>query len=265
MQRPQLRATTSQAAAGRKLLMLRSETAYTAAANASQLLRGPFSRLLGRRSNADQILDKATEGAECCIKATARSLVCQSKVALIPVKGYSRAGQMPSYSHHYPAEGTSHADQASREPAKCRAGRTPAGRQQDAMPAGPLPPSWSNKCRIDDGQLPVNLPASSWQSAGRAGQFTPKITRSIATILPEIRRRTKTKCILAIAMYIVTLTPNCLQNGTCKHAYCCMMPHDTVAKCMKTSGKLVSTLHHRLDKVWRFKRYSKRTWPLCRK
>jgi len=96
---------------------------------------------------------------------------------------------MPSYSHHYPAEGTSHADQASREPAKCRAGRTPAGRQQDVMPAVPMPPSWSNKCRVDDGQLPVNLPASPWQSAGRAGQFTPKITRSIVTILPEIRRR----------------------------------------------------------------------------
>ena len=41
-----------------------------------------------------------------------------------PVKGYRRAGQMPGYSHHYPGGGTSHADQASREPAKCRAGRS---------------------------------------------------------------------------------------------------------------------------------------------
>jgi len=58
----------ARAAAGRELLMLRSETAYTAAANASHLLRGPFSRLLGRRSNAAQFLDKATEGAQCCLE-----------------------------------------------------------------------------------------------------------------------------------------------------------------------------------------------------
>jgi len=44
-----------------------------------------------------------------------------------------------------------------------------------------------------------------------------------------------------------------LVNGTCKHAYCCKMPHDTVAKCMTTSDKVTSTLHHRIDKVCRLK------------
>ena len=52
-----------------------------------------------------------------------------------------------------------------------------------------MPPSWSKKYRIGDRQLPVTLPASPWQSAGRAGQFISKIARSIATIMPEIRRR----------------------------------------------------------------------------
>ena len=45
------------------LLMLSSKTAYTAAANASHLLREPFSRLQDRRRNAAQFLGKATEGA----------------------------------------------------------------------------------------------------------------------------------------------------------------------------------------------------------
>ena len=71
---------------------------------------------------------------------------------------------------------------ASEMPCRPDANRTPA-------PAGPMPPSWSKKYRIGDRQLPVTLPASPWQSAGRAGQFIPKIARSIATILPEIRRR----------------------------------------------------------------------------
>ena len=73
----------------------------------------------------------------------------------------------------------------------------PGQQRASEMPCRPEPvgrqcqqdPGWSNKCRIGDRQLPVNLPASPWQSAGRAGQFIPKIARSIATILPEIRRR----------------------------------------------------------------------------
>ena len=134
--------------------MLLSETAYSAAAIASHLLRGPLSRLRCRRSNAAQFLDKATEDAQD-ITVLPKS---HSKVACLPIqsrpdpklshKGQLRATVAPvkrqATRTTYPAEGTSHADQASRQPAICRAGRTPAGRQvlQTPMPAGPMPPSW---------------------------------------------------------------------------------------------------------------------------
>ncbi len=169
------------------------------------LAKRPLSRLHSRCSSAAQFLDKATEGAydiTVLPKTTRHRLSAnpgKSKVALIP-KFRTRASREP-------VKGQSrHAHQASKEPAKCRAGRTPAGHQQDVMPAGPMPASWSHKCRIDDGQLSVNLPASPWQNAGRAGQFIPKITRSIATILPEIQWGPKvlirTFALLEMAKYI---------------------------------------------------------------